>query len=56
MKPSNDLDRIADLVSGMDFSELSCPKCVSTISRRLSVQVRRLTRSSNLPKWAPSQS
>ena len=56
MKPSNDLDRIADFVSGMDFSERSCPKCVSTISRRMSAQVRRLTRSSNLPKWAPSQS
>ena len=49
-------DGIAECVSGTHFSEFSCPKFVSTISRRLSVQVRRLTRSSNLPKWAPSQS
>ena len=49
-------DRIAEGVSGTHFSELLCPKFVSTISRQLSAQVRRLTRSSNLPKWAPSQS
>ena len=28
------LDRIAEGVSGAHFAELSCPKCVSTISRQ----------------------